>query len=112
METFSPHRLYLHGTNFLSRLIAAFGLVLAHADQRLHAAAVGDALVGLGHGGDGRELLHHLVVPEGALDDHGGLPSAHTAVLPLEQLDLLVQQVLRQFVTSVKVEKRWKKNPT
>lgn len=90
----------LHGTNFLSRLVSALGLIFAHADKRLHATSVGDSLVGLRHGCDGSELFHHFVVAEGALDAHSRLARSHSAVLSLEQLDLFVEQILWELIAA------------
>lgn len=56
------------------------------------------ALLRLGHRRNGRELLHHGVVPERALDREGGVTCLDTAVLALQQFDLLVQQILRQLI--------------
>lgn len=56
------------------------------------------ALLRLGHRRNRCELLHHRVVPEGALDREGGVACLDTAVLALQQFDLLVQQILRQLI--------------
>lgn len=68
------------------------GLVLLVLNPPAH------ALLRLGHRRNRRELLHHRVVPEGALDREGGVACLDTAVLALQQFDLLVQQILRQLI--------------
>lgn len=68
------------------------GLVLLVLNPPAH------ALLRLGHRRDRRELLHHRVVPERALDCEGGVACLDTAVLALQQFDLLVQQILRQLI--------------
>lgn len=68
------------------------GLVLLVLNPSAH------ALLRLGHRRNRRELLHHRVVPEGALDREGGVSCLDTAVLALQQFDLLVQQILRQLI--------------
>lgn len=52
----------------------------------------------LGHRRDCRELLQQGVPPEGTLNRQRGVPRLHAAVLPLQHLDLLVEQILRQLV--------------
>jgi hypothetical protein len=96
----SAYRGYLHGTNFLTRLVSALCLEIANTNQRLHAASVGYSFVCLGHRRDRRELLHHLVVPECALNAHGRLSRPHPTVLSFEQLDLFVEKILRQLIAS------------
>ena len=68
----------------------------ARAAPGVQAAA--EPLFGLGHGRDGRELVHQLVAAERALDDEGGAARLGAAVLALQHLHLLLQQVRRQLV--------------
>uniref|UniRef100_A0A182MEY2 Uncharacterized protein n=1 Tax=Anopheles culicifacies TaxID=139723 RepID=A0A182MEY2_9DIPT len=56
------------------------------------------AFLRLGHSRDRGELLHHRIVAEGALNRKGCVPCLHSTVLALQQFDLLVQQILRQFI--------------
>lgn len=85
----------LHGTNFLSWLISALRLILAHANKGLHTTSVRYSLIGFRHGGDGGELLYHFVVTECTLNANGCFARPHSPVFSLEQLDLFVEQILR-----------------
>lgn len=60
----------------------------------------------LDHLGDMRELFDELVPAKSSLDGDGRFARSRAAIFAFEQLDLLLQQVLRQFVTGGKEEKR------
>lgn len=58
-------------------------------------------LLRLGHRRDRRELFQQCVPAEGALNRQRRVPRLYAAVLPLQHLDLLVEQILRQLVSIV-----------
>ena len=65
-----------------------------HLHLRLDAAA--ESPLRFGHGRDGGELAAHAVVAEGALDDPSRVVGSRvTAIFAFQQLDLLVQKILR-----------------
>jgi hypothetical protein len=44
-------------------------------------------------------------VAEGALNAHSSFPCPYTTILPFEQLDLLVEEVLRKLIAAVEPRK-------
>ena len=84
----------------------------SHTPRRIHELAVEaptqPALIRFSHGRQSGKFAPHRVVPEGPLDDPSrvirpGMP----AIFALQQLNLLIQQILRQFV-SIKKEREKK----
>lgn len=75
----------------------------SHVPRGIHELAVEPpaepALIRFGHGRKGRKLASHRVVPEGPLDDLCRMVRPRVPpILPFQQLNLLVQEVLGQFV--------------
>lgn len=76
-------------------------LVIAEANRAIGRRLLqlpAQPLLRLGHRRDRRELLQQRIPAEGALNRQRRVPRLHAAVLPLQHLDLLVEQILRQLV--------------
>lgn len=91
------------------RLVRA---IRASPNQRIHATGTGSTvspgwlhsttesgLLGLHHFREVREFFDQRVPTKSSLNDDGGSACSGAPILALQQLDLLVQQILRQFVT-------------
>lgn len=72
---------------------------IARAIRRRLLKLPAQSLLRLGHGRDRCELLQQRVSPKGTLNRQRRIPRLHTAVFPLQHLDLLVEQILRQLVS-------------
>lgn len=59
-----------------------------------------------GHCCDGCEFFHHRIMPEGALNRCRRMPSTDATIFALQQFNLLIQQILWQFV-SEENETQW-----
>lgn len=96
------HVIHLHRTNFLTEMIYShnFAINIMFTDERLHATSVWNSLISLRHCRNRCEFSNHFVMSKSALYSRCRLSRSNSAILSFQQLNLLIQKILWQLVTT------------